>query len=68
MATVGSAAPLLVLARCSAVVVAALVLVWALLFQTSFLPIPSSQEDFIYAVGSDLLLEICFLFFFSLFF
>lgn len=42
--------PLLFFARASGLVVAALVLSWALAFKSSFLPHSSSQEDLIYAV------------------
>ncbi|XVE91364.1 hypothetical protein REPUB_Repub01dG0003300 [Reevesia pubescens] len=56
--------PLLFFARISLVVVAALVLSWALLFNSSFLPHHSSfssQQDLIYAVLHPLLMVIGFI-------
>ncbi|XP_019054253.1 PREDICTED: probable transmembrane ascorbate ferrireductase 4 isoform X2 [Nelumbo nucifera] len=59
MAAVSSSLfPLLVCARISGLVVAVLVLIWALRFKTSFLPHSSSQEDPIYAVLHPLLMVI----------
>ncbi|KAL9253107.1 hypothetical protein AKJ16_DCAP00194 [Drosera capensis] len=46
-----SSFPLLLFARISALLVSALVLIWALAFKASFIPLSvSSQENFIYAV------------------
>ncbi|XWS69824.1 hypothetical protein CRYUN_Cryun04dG0211600 [Craigia yunnanensis] len=58
-----SLVPLLFFARISGLVVAALVLSWALLFKSSFLPHSSfsSQEDSIYAVLHPLLMVIGFI-------
>ncbi|KAH9707597.1 putative transmembrane ascorbate ferrireductase 4 [Citrus sinensis] len=53
--------PLLFFARASGLVVAALVLTWALAFKSSFLPHSSSQEDLIYAVLHPLLMVIGFI-------
>lgn len=60
MATV-SASPfaLLFFARISGLIVAALVVYWAFVFKSSFLPHSSSQKDLIYAVWT-----LCFLSFF----
>ncbi|XP_077242486.1 cytochrome b561/ferric reductase transmembrane protein family isoform X1 [Tasmannia lanceolata] len=60
MATVSSL-PLLIFARISALTVAFLVLIWALVFQTSFLPLSSSHEDLIYAVLHPLFMVIGFI-------
>ncbi|KAK6242865.1 hypothetical protein SCA6_008254 [Theobroma cacao] len=58
-----SLVPLLFFARISGLVVAALVLSWALLFKSSFIPRSSfsSQEDLIYAVLHPLLMVIGFI-------
>ncbi|XP_058088349.1 probable transmembrane ascorbate ferrireductase 4 [Magnolia sinica] len=61
MASVSSSSPLLVFARISALIVAILVLIWALAFQTSFLPHSSSHEDLIYSVLHPLLMVIGFI-------
>ncbi|KAF8399181.1 hypothetical protein HHK36_015046 [Tetracentron sinense] len=65
MATVSSSSSslftLILFARISGLVVAFLVLIWALTFKTSFLPISSSQEDLIYAVLHPLLMVIGFI-------
>jgi hypothetical protein len=45
-----SLAPLLLFARISGLLAAALVISWALVFKSSFLPQSTSQEDLIYAV------------------
>uniref|UniRef100_A0A5B7C662 ascorbate ferrireductase (transmembrane) n=1 Tax=Davidia involucrata TaxID=16924 RepID=A0A5B7C662_DAVIN len=52
---------LLLFARISALIVAVLVLIWALAFKTSFLPRSHSQEDLIYAVLHPLLMVIGFI-------
>ncbi|KAJ4961536.1 hypothetical protein NE237_021446 [Protea cynaroides] len=62
MATVSSSLfPLMVFARISGLVVAGLVLTWALAFKTSFFPRSSSHEDYIYAVLHPLLMVIGFI-------
>ncbi|XAR65376.1 Ascorbate ferrireductase (transmembrane) [Bertholletia excelsa] len=53
--------PLLLFARFSALIVAVLVLIWALAFKTSFLPHSPSQEELIYAVLHPLLMVIGFI-------
>ncbi|EEF38003.1 cytochrome B561, putative [Ricinus communis] len=53
--------PLLFFARISGLIVAALVISWALLFKSSFLPQSSSHEDLIYAVLHPLLMVIGFI-------
>ncbi|XP_059655571.1 probable transmembrane ascorbate ferrireductase 4 [Cornus florida] len=50
MATLSPSLSLLLFARLSALIVAVLVLIWALVFKTSFIPRSPSQEDLIYAV------------------
>ncbi|KDP29351.1 hypothetical protein JCGZ_18272 [Jatropha curcas] len=63
MAATGSPSlfPLLFFARISGLIVAALVISWALLFKSSFLPQSSSHEDLIYAVLHPLLMVIGFI-------
>ncbi|KAJ6312478.1 hypothetical protein OIU76_011769 [Salix suchowensis] len=56
-----SLAPLLFFARIWGLLVAALVVSWALVFKPSFLPQSTSQEDFIYAVLHPLLMVIGFI-------
>ncbi|PIN00443.1 cytochrome b [Handroanthus impetiginosus] len=51
----------LLFARFSACVVAVLVLIWALHFKSSFIPLSPSQEDLIYAVLHPLLMVIGFI-------
>ncbi|THG22204.1 probable transmembrane ascorbate ferrireductase 4 [Camellia sinensis] len=53
--------PLLLFARVSGLIVAILVLIWALAFKTSFLSHSQSQEDTIYAVLHPLLMVIGFI-------
>ncbi|KAJ4835175.1 hypothetical protein Tsubulata_033845 [Turnera subulata] len=53
--------PLLFFARISGLLVAALVISWALLYKTSFLPRTPSQEDLMYAVLHPLLMVIGFI-------
>ncbi|XP_050224943.1 probable transmembrane ascorbate ferrireductase 4 [Mercurialis annua] len=53
--------PLLVLARISGLTVAALVISWALLYKSSFLPHSSSPQDLVYAVLHPLLMVIGFI-------
>ncbi|PSR91212.1 Transmembrane ascorbate ferrireductase [Actinidia chinensis var. chinensis] len=53
--------PLLIFARLSALIVAVLVLIWALGFKTSFLPNTPSHEDLIYAVLHPLFMVIGFI-------
>ncbi|XP_021910428.1 probable transmembrane ascorbate ferrireductase 4 [Carica papaya] len=50
--------PLLLFARISGLIVAALVLSWALAFKSSFIPHSSSQEQLVYAVLHPLLMVI----------
>ncbi|KAL6958585.1 hypothetical protein U1Q18_002413 [Sarracenia purpurea var. burkii] len=52
---------LLFLARFSALIVAVLVLIWALAFKTSFLPHSPSHQDLIYDVLHPLLMVIGFI-------
>ncbi|KAL3510867.1 hypothetical protein ACH5RR_030268 [Cinchona calisaya] len=52
---------LIFFARLSAFIVALLLVIWALYFQTSFIPQSSSQEDLIYAVLHPLLMVIGFI-------
>ncbi|XP_031265711.1 probable transmembrane ascorbate ferrireductase 4 [Pistacia vera] len=62
MATLSaSLLPLLFIARISGLIVASLVILWALAFQSSFLPPSSSQEDLVYAVLHPLLMVIGFI-------
>ncbi|XP_043701198.1 probable transmembrane ascorbate ferrireductase 4 [Telopea speciosissima] len=61
MPTLPSLFALIMFARISGFVVAGLVLTWALVFQTSFLPLSSSHEDFLYAVLHPLLMVIGFI-------
>ncbi|KAJ6986473.1 hypothetical protein NC653_019855 [Populus alba x Populus x berolinensis] len=49
-----SLAPLLLFARISGLLAAALVISWALVFKSSFLPQSTSQEDLIYACSPSL--------------
>lgn len=56
-----SLAPLLLFARISGLLAAALVISWALVFKSSFLPQSTSQEDLIYAVLHPLLMVIGFI-------
>ncbi|XP_038693228.1 probable transmembrane ascorbate ferrireductase 4 [Tripterygium wilfordii] len=60
-AVFGSMVPLHFFARISGLVVAGLVLLWSLAFNSSFLPHSSSQEDLIYAVLHPLLMVIGFI-------
>ncbi|XP_042506026.1 probable transmembrane ascorbate ferrireductase 4 [Macadamia integrifolia] len=52
---------LMIFARISGVIVAGLVLTWAVVFKSSFLPRSSSHEDFLYSVLHPLLMVIGFI-------
>ncbi|XP_024465826.1 probable transmembrane ascorbate ferrireductase 4 isoform X2 [Populus trichocarpa] len=56
-----SLVPLLFFARISGLLAAALVIYWALVFKSSFLPQSTSQEDLVYAVLHPLLMVIGFI-------